>query len=394
MNSDILSIKESLLTMPTEAIDIIIDYLNVKDLQNLSHSCRKLRRAARTFHFGVNLPIWKDITNDLIVPPPLSNYRDGVLIDGKFYFVILAEIVPICWILDLTQNTIRWTQVPLLISMNREEYHPIRSTAGAAIKNDIYMFGGESRLTGQPTNIMYKLDIRTMKLCKVIVNGDYPTPRLMHSLDSVNNGHIILFGGRCMTEDGNKLYDTKDFFIYSVYKNMWFKYDQTTSLPFARSLHSSIAINGKLYIYGGQHNTLHSNSHGTSIHDDEDLWVYDIYKNFWQKYLAPNSSRFCLPKEWIPKELIPTTGTSPGKRCGASIFVMRRRIIILGGSVEDENEKTGEYMNIFCPLKKTWRHVKVDGMPRLECIAICRENNVFIIGKNCDAKIVMGWIID
>ncbi|CAG8635148.1 16719_t:CDS:2 [Dentiscutata erythropus] len=378
--------------MPTEAIDIIIDYLNVKDLQNLSQSCRKLRRAARIFHFGVNLPIWKDITSDLTVAPPLSNYRDGVLIDGKFYIVILAEIVPICWILDFTQNTIGWMQVPLLI-MNREEYHPIRSTAGAAIKNDIYMFGGESRLTGKPTNIMYKLEIKTMKLFKVIVNGDSPTPRLMHSLDSVNSGHIILFGGRCMTH-GNKLYDTKDFFIYSVYKNMWIKYDQTSSLPSPRSLHNSIAINGKLYIYGGQHNTLRSNSLKTSIHDDEDIWVFDSYKNTWHKYLAPNPSFLCLPKEWIP-----TTGIGPGKRRGASIFILRRRIIILGGSIEckniGENEKTGEYMNIFCPLKKTWRHVKVDGMPRLECVAIrCRENGVFIIGKNRDAKIVMGWIID
>ncbi|CAG8752038.1 7191_t:CDS:2, partial [Racocetra fulgida] len=278
-----------LLTMPIETIDIIIDYLNARDLQNLSKSCRQLRRAARIFHFGVNSPIWKDITNDLIIAPPISNYRDGVLIEGKFYIAVLTENAPMCWILDFTQSTVSWMQVPILISMNRKEYHPIRSTAGAAIKNEIYMFGGESILTGQPTNIMYKLDIRTMNLCKVIVNGNYPTPRLMHSFDPVDSGHIILFGGH------------------------------------------------------------------TSIHDDDDMWVYDSCKNTWRKYLAPPSSRLCLPKDWIP-----TSGIGPGRRCGAAIFIMRRKIIILGGSRKYNDTEKNEYMNIFCPVKKNWERVQID----------------------------------
>ncbi|CAG8734847.1 30066_t:CDS:2 [Racocetra persica] len=382
----ILPTKEGLLTMPIETIDIIIDYLNVRDLQNLSKSCRQLRRAARIFHFGVNSPIWKDITNDLIIAPPISNYRDGVLIDGNFYIVVLTENAPMCWILDFAQSTVRWIQVPILISMNREEYHPIRSTAGAAIKNEIYMFGGESILTGQPTNIMYRLDIRTMNLCKVIVNGNYPTPRLMHSFDSVDSGHIILFGGRCMTH-GKELYDTKDIFIYSVDKNVWVKYDQSSNLPYPRSLHTSGVINGLLYIYGGQHLTFHSLN---SIHDDDDMWVYDSCKNTWRKYLASPSSRLCLPKDWIP-----TSGIGPGRRCGAAIFIMRRKIIILGGARKYNDTEKNEDMNIFCPVKKNWERVQIDGMPRLECVAIKnRGNNVFIIGKNREAKIVMGWIMD
>ncbi|CAG8549691.1 10438_t:CDS:2, partial [Scutellospora calospora] len=394
MNSNIIH-KESLLTMPTEAIDIIIDYLNVRDQQNLSHACQKLRRATRNFHFGVNFPIWKDITNDLIIAPPISNYRDGVVVDGKFYIVILAEDIPICWILDFTKNTIGWIQVSILISMDPSEYHPVRSTAGAAIKNNIYMFGGESRLTGYPTNIMYKLDIQSMKLYRIIVNDNYPTPRSMHSLDSINSEHIILFGGRCMMH-GNKFYDTKEFFIYNVYKNLWIRYDQTTHLPYARSLHSSSVNNGMLYIYGGQHITLHS--FNSSIHNDEDIWVYDSYKNTWRKYLAPMTSCFCLPEEWIA-----TKGVGPGKRYGASIFIMRRKIIILGGTrttkpdenMSEENGINGEYMNILCPKRRTWEHVQVKGMPQLECVAIKnRGNKIFIIGKNCDAKMVMGWIID
>ncbi|CAG8689380.1 10526_t:CDS:2, partial [Acaulospora morrowiae] len=386
--------RENLLTLPDEMTEIILDNLKIKDIQNLSRVCRALRRVTKLYHFGVAYPVWKDTTIELESVDgnlPISNYRDGVFIEGKFYIAILEEGAPVCWILDFAPKP-RWKKVPILIDMEPDQFHPVKSTSGAAIKYDIYMFGGESLLTGLPTKNMYKLNIKTMKLSKLPESGALPAPRFMHSLNAVGLHHLILFGGRCLIDNG-ELYDTKDFSVYDIYKNTWIVHASRSNIPYSRSLHTSTVICGKLFIYGGQHISCHSPN--SSIHDDEDVWEYDFLKNEWHRYLAPTSSSFLLPKEWFS-----TAGIGPGKRCGSAIFPLRRKIVVLGGSAKNfAIDNHLEHMTVFCPVRKTWTRILVQGMPRLECIAtkvnrMGDRTNVFVIGKNVEGKFVTGWIFD
>ncbi|CAG8686850.1 15863_t:CDS:2, partial [Acaulospora colombiana] len=282
-------------------------------------------------------PLWKDTTVELKGAdgePPISNYRDGVFVENKFYITILED-APVCWILDFTQK-LRWQKVPVLIDMDPNQFHPVKSTFGAAIKREIYLFGGENRLTDLPTNSMYRLNICNMKLSKIPENETFPTPRSMHSLNPLGLHHLILFGGRCVTESGDS-YDTKDFYIYDVYKNAWTSHASTPNLPYPRSSHASTTLCGKLFIYGGQQISSHSPS--SSIHDDEDVWEYDFLKCGWRRYLTPMSPPFFLPEEWISTNMTTT-------------------------------EDPLEQMMILYPARKMWVRAKVQGMPRLECMAI------------------------
>ncbi|CAG8540525.1 4815_t:CDS:2 [Diversispora eburnea] len=391
---DLLS-KESLLTLPIEIIDIIIDDLNTKDKHSLSHVCRTLRQAVRINHFGVSNPIWKNIEFDNLNEelPSSLNYRDGVYIDGKFYIVVLSKFGPICWVLDLIQKY-NWKKVKVTICMDKMQYNPVKSTVGAVIKHEVYMFGGECLITGRPTKNLYKLDLCTMSLFLIPENEKCPSPRFMHSLNVIDHYRLILFGGRCIANN-NKFYDTKDLFIYDTRKNIWIQ-QIASNLPYARSFHSVFIRGGKLYIYGGQHIT--SSSPESSIHDDEDIWEYNFWKNKWRRYSS--FSNFFCPE-------FSTIGIGPGKRCGAAIFPLRRKIVILGGtkkqmftvSSRSHNEKNlseQQMMVILCPIKRVWENIQIKNMPDLDCIAIKIDrvsNNIFIVGKTSNEKLVAGWII-
>ncbi|CAB4400657.1 unnamed protein product [Rhizophagus irregularis] len=393
--------------------------------------------------------------------PPAANYREGVLLNGKLYLMIFEES-PICWILDFEVISLSWKRERVtfvefesdddnessdnveikkleLVPEMETHYQPLRSTAAVAISSMIYFFGGES-LTRESTRILYVLDPIKMVLKKVMgQRGDIPSARKMHSLNAIGTQCIALFGGRCLMNDSPREYDTKEFHIYDISTKIWTMYrDSYDHVPYARSLHSTIILDYNFYVYGGQQIT--SSTPESRIHDDDDLWCFTfnssqqedstdeeqntpeenstsskgsngsrISSSFqqekWQKIFSPRNNTSPAFSSGLGGEWHTTTGNNVGRRCGAAMFSVGKRVAVLGGferdnwNRDDEKENTNpwELCKLYLPDRKRWDQVKITGFPEMECIAINLEHNgVFVMGrKRGDTEeqgITMGWI--
>jgi len=150
-------------------------------------------------------------------------------------------------------------------------------------------------------------------------------------------------------------------------------------------------INGKIYIYGGQQKSFFSKSNHT--HDDPDVWEYDTSKSKWKKYLNPKNM---FSPEFLPKNLIATNGQNPCVRCGSTLFAINRHLAILGGN-ENNEDRSWEFIEILSPIKRTWFHLRVKGIPRIEYAAIhkIRSKGTFILSKDQkEGRVTIGWIKD
>ncbi|CAG8460585.1 4205_t:CDS:2 [Ambispora leptoticha] len=427
-----------------EVLHFILNELDEKDQFNLALSCKWLYRVFRIYYFGIVTPKWEPFESTTAdgkyYGPPAANYRDGVLLNGVLYIPILVAEAPICWLLDFKRLVIKWKKVEISMNLdNKNDYQPLRNTVSTVLRDLIYIFGGET-LAGEPSNIFYELDTKNMILRTVCFNGDVlPSAKMWHSFDKIDDQHVALFGGRSsMTDDStskdgikscSSFYDTKDFYLYSDVEKSWLKYpDVNHGLPYARSAHSSLVVGYSLYIYGGQQISLNISSSQSDIHDNEDLWEFsfesntrNIKNNFlqnkWKKLFSPriSTSSFFGPDnngDW--KE---TTGKITGKRRGAAMFTIGKKIAILGGYEKDnwmyEDNcnivRPWEMCKLYSPEKRIWNHIRITGIPEMECIAIAKDQsgrpeNVFVIGRtkgdNNDendrdkGKLVMGWIRD
>ncbi|GBB97558.1 hypothetical protein RclHR1_03000001 [Rhizophagus clarus] len=399
--------NNALLKLPTEIFYDIMDMLFIRDLQNLSWTCRLLYHITRKYHFGVISPIWEseEISH---IDIPVTYYRHGVWLNDIFYLPIFHIENPFCWLIDLTIKPIKWFQKPLIIEPGSELYYePTRYYAAAAIKNSIYIFGGENINKGITTNIFYELNVSTFTLRVINENNVTPSPRMMHTLDVIDNHRLAMFGG-LIIDDKNLSYDSKDFAIYDIKTKNWNCYAQESNIPYQRSLPCSHITKGKLYIYGGQKYKFFSNS--SEIHDDEDISVFDFYKEKWYKLLNLSSidgrsSKMLLPPDWI---LTSSTYQRPvpGKRIFAGMFTMNNRIAIFGGSKKDDwfNEKElnrpWELMYLLSTVNHHWEYVRIKNLPQIEVLTIYWKGwnvheGLFLIGKDKnEGNLIMGWVKD
>ncbi|CAG8467040.1 11263_t:CDS:2 [Diversispora eburnea] len=400
--------EDYLAKLATEMLYEIINFLDDDDKKNLSLSCKWLYRVLRKFEFGFVAPYWDPITIEGIDEKLLTlNYRNGVWIDGIFYLIIFSKDNPICWTLDLRKEHIVWSQAPVTLEMN-SNFEPIRKFSATSVGNSIYIFGGENIETNKFTNVFYEFDTRTYVM-RILNSIRTPAARKNHSLNAIEKNRLVMFGGRCLTnEKGNstsqEMYDTQDFFFYDIKEKTWTSYTDTSNLPFRRSSHCSIVVNNDLYLYGGKQINSNSTSQISQIHDDNDIYVYNFPHDNWHKYLAPSPngtaiSTFLLPINWIA-----TSGVSVGRRKRSAIFTMQDHIIIFGGYERDdwnfENENCPwEFIKLLAPEKCNWKHIRVKNLPRINCIAYIGEyrsetKGIFVIGKDREKKPVIGWIKD
>uniref|UniRef100_UPI00398EC72E kelch domain-containing protein 2-like n=1 Tax=Pristiophorus japonicus TaxID=55135 RepID=UPI00398EC72E len=98
---------------------------------------------------------------------------------------------------------------------------PRAAHACATIGNRGYVFGG--RYQDARTNDLYYLDLDTWEWNEVVQSPDQiPVGRSWHSLTTISNDHLFLFGG--FTTDKQPL---SDAWIYSVSKNEWLKVEHS-----------------------------------------------------------------------------------------------------------------------------------------------------------------------
>lgn len=206
---------------------------------------------------------------------------------------------------------------------------------------------------------MYQSDLTnvTNKLSwKNIFSINTPSPRINHSMTEVYNGFSYIFGGETHTGLINTTYS----FEFFKFNTTDYTFTQLRTGPPARSCHSSIIYNGKVYIFGG--------TDGKKFYSD--LWEYSIEKDHWDKiYIdykpSPRMGHMMVTSEydngiyifggyrdkiplkeiwrydgeWNEIELKDTT-LLPFK--GSSCLGFGKRFIMFGGDIYSEKMKMNE----------------------------------------------------
>ncbi|CAG8531976.1 2919_t:CDS:2 [Paraglomus occultum] len=389
----------TLLSISTEIIEIILEYLDTQDLVTLSRTCNLLYQIVSSKRYGLIFPKWHgvsyNISDDRAAEIGLY-YRNAVLIGSTLYVLVLSIENPTAWNIDLNVKNPKWVSVSIKVS---DLYRPVKYPATSSISNKIYIHGGIDLLSGKPTNVLYEFDVRDVQLHVLMQTGTIPSSRSMHSLSAIDHNHLAVYGGLCATDDGS--YNSKDFATYNLANSVWTIHNSMSNLPYARSLHCALKVRGKLYIYGGQRIVSEEKN---ELHNDSNVWAYDIQNHKWLRYIS--SMVYAWTPLKLPPEWVFTDGQkqSPGRRVGAAMFCIRDRIAIIGGAVGDnweksEIEKPWEYLKILSPSKKSWCHIRIQGLPRMSCVAFIGNwsgciKKAFLIGDNVDTgKTTMGWIV-
>ena len=179
----------------------------------------------------------------------------------------------------------------------------------AVHENFIYFFGGDGS-TSKQLNTVVRLDTESNSLTEIPTRGDRPSPRSGNSA-VIWDSSMYIFGGR----DGNNFFD--DIYQLKLANRRWEKVDPTTDVRCpARSRHSSVVHNGKMFAFGGEIG-------GEAGHCYRDLYVFNFEKRCWK--------------------LVKTTGDLPPSRSAHSAVIHLGQdntpfLVIYGGRNKDKSQ--------------------------------------------------------
>ena len=176
-------------------------------------------------------------------------------------------------------NTItnHWKEIKLKKEPSKRSGH-----SSVIIKNNFYLIGGETVLSNGETcllNDIWKYDIKNnFWELKTNISFDFiqksPSPRFFHSLCSLYDKYIFLFGGFDKKECFN------DMYFFDVDNTEWdtiLLEDQFGVLPKPMLSHSSIGYLDSVFIYGGEYLA------DESVTKKQNLYEFNFYKKHWKK---------------------------------------------------------------------------------------------------------------
>ena len=176
--------------------------------------------------------------------------------------------------------------------------------------------------------IPYKIQ-KKQSLSPILVdtNGNKPLPRFGHTLLSLSQVKLILFGGAVGDVKNYKC--SNDIYILNLMTKIWTKinYPQNSLLPKERAAHAATINNNKMYIHGGSIG-------GCDLAEDE-LWYFDMnkYNNYDNNYDNCNyDNNYCNDDFFGYWKLLNINGPLPGKRYGHSLSSIQQFLILFGGN--------------------------------------------------------------
>ncbi|KAJ5073642.1 kelch domain-containing protein [Anaeramoeba ignava] len=284
-------------------------------------------------------------------------------------------------------------------------------------QDKIYLYGGKNYQNETLNPDIYSFCLRTYEWEKINTNGKQPEDRCGHSMCAIHN-NIYVWGGYdeitwfqevyifdTQNDNWSKSQSTssslpegrysfsmipykKKFYIFGgvpsnqrrfndlwsfdIESNEWEEIKPKGKIPFARSSHSSLLHNDKMYIFGGL---------GKNIIRRNDLWYFDFFNNYWveiqQNETVPNlpvgsgilaeifhdryfvlfsgynskktwsNSNYVLDLETKEWRKLQSKTKKPPKRYGASCARYFDKWIVFGGQVNNSESLQDIHFFIF-----------------------------------------------
>ncbi|KAG2237952.1 hypothetical protein INT48_002513 [Thamnidium elegans] len=351
---------------------VILDFLDNRSLAHLAQTCRYFESLVRNVISFRNVQV-STLDIGMSKVPPFLNYRAGVCSGSTFYMPFINE-GSLCYTFDLKTGI--WSSHKLNM-IDIIDIQP-QITSAAIIGTKIYLLGGRLLKSYTLSNALIEIDINNFNTRLVKDStGLPPRPRHEHSIDSVGDRYLIVFGGLCYNSVGEN-----DVFVYDTFENRWFVPPISgRHVPHLRFGHASTTIGNNLYIHGGAQL---DNDSRYIVYDD--LYKLDCQTWVWYKYEHPEVERYLRSQKPTPGEspqrnhLISTTGDSPHDRFQPYMCSYGNKLIIFGGHSiredEDDNEILCSYsideVCIFNTKRRAWSNISATTLDKdEEAITVC-----------------------
>jgi len=161
--------------------------------------------------------------------------------------------------------------------------------------------------------------------------GDKPVSRSNHASALIGD-KMYIFGGLLQKE--MELIDSNDIYVLNTSNLTWTRIEATGDIPEPRCGHKMVAIEGKLYMFGGGNGDNWSNKFN-------DLHIFDPQTNVWS-----------LPK---------TTGCEVDSTTFASVFTIGRFLFVFGGGKLTHRGSVSNEVFVYDTITSHWKKQNVSG---------------------------------
>ncbi|KAL6743834.1 hypothetical protein Aduo_016829 [Ancylostoma duodenale] len=276
----------------------------------------------------------------------------------------------------LDTNTYRWISVKAHgceaddddDRMEEDDMEPLRSLpyqryghTVCAYRGRAYLWGGRNDDYGA-SSTLHEFDPVLLRWRIVPVEGRVPPARDGHSAVVVGD-RMFLFGG--FEEDLQRF--SQETYVFDFLTNRWSEFNTTGQPPLWRDFHTAVAIDSKMYIFGGRSD--HTGQfHSTRDMYDERLKALDLRTGEW-------SDPIC-------------NGVGPTGRRSHSAWTYGGKMYIFGGYLGTQNMHYDDLFS-FDPQTNHWEKIKTSGpMPsarRRQCTVVV-GSRVFLFGGTMPVK--------
>ena len=259
-------------------------------------------------------------------PPDLPDAHSVLDTQTAMDVPSLVTPVDVLWTFDIEASS--WWKMGNLEGANPR---PRSMHTALALGGKMLIFGGVASGSHMLMNDVWSLDMGERKWQEVIIAKDLPSPipREGHTMVSGikdTTGSFTIFGGM-----GYSYAPLDDVWTLNVQTGQWRALTKGTveeERPPARWMHSAVAIDGKMYIFGGC---------SASFAAMEDTWVFDGENNEWER-VEPIG--FPPPARWLHTANVIRADIGSGDN-----------MLIFGGA---SNNSPLQDMWVFSPADSSW----------------------------------------
>jgi N-acetylneuraminic acid mutarotase len=193
----------------------------------------------------------------------------------------------------------------------------------------VYVFGGYDGI--QKRFELSIFDPKRMLWETPETHGERPVSRSNHAA-AVIGDKMYIFGG--LLQRGNELIDSNDIHVLNTSTLTWTRVQATGNIPEPRCGHKMVAIDGKLYMFGGGNGDNWSNKFN-------DLHVFD-----------PETEAWSLPE---------TSGCVVDSTTFASVFSIGRFLFVFGGGKLTHRGSVSNEVFVYDTITRHWNKQRVSG---------------------------------